>query len=141
MDPKTNIEEQRALAQRIIGPSGERVKLRAAERLAKLVLVTPTVEPSKNIERQRELALSVLSMADTEDEPIEEETAIALAENVLALDEWRQKGGFDPYSVPTALADLRAVLDYAQPDEEKDHEQHPDREHIVHAMRRLRGLL
>lgn len=41
------------------------------------------------------------------------------------------------------LTDLRAVLDYAQPDEEHDWNLNPDNgaAHIVHAMRRLRSTL
>lgn len=37
--------------------------------------------------------------------------------------------------------DLRAVLDYAQPDEEHDYDDNPDETHIVHPMRRLRLAL
>lgn len=39
------------------------------------------------------------------------------------------------------LNDLRAVLDYAQPDEEHDWNLNPEDDHIVYPMRRLRAAL
>lgn len=44
-----------------------------------------------NIAEQRELATSIMAGVEREG------AAERLAELVLALDEWRRKGGFDPY--------------------------------------------
>lgn len=68
------------------------------------------MDPNANITRQRVLAneiISNLSDLDSEQWRDEQERSDffeerardgeALAELVLALDEWRRKGGFDPY--------------------------------------------
>lgn len=44
-----------------------------------------------------------------------------------------------PYTLTDLSEDLTAVLNYAQPDEERDFEENQGDEHIVHAMRRLRA--
>lgn len=49
------------------------------------------LDPDANLKEQRELAKKILDRDDGNYE------AAALAELVLALDEWRKAGGFDPY--------------------------------------------
>lgn len=66
------------------------------------------MDPKANIKEQRELAKELLDIWDEyngEDSitAAEQSEAVAdkayrLAELVLALDEWRIKGGFDPYA-------------------------------------------
>lgn len=53
------------------------------------------MDPNENIKRQRELATK-LAEADTGPGKIAAWTR-ELAELVIALDEWRTSGGFDPY--------------------------------------------
>lgn len=53
------------------------------------------MDPIANIQEQRELANMLLS-GEAHDFV---DTAVRLAELVLALDEWRRKGGYDPYEV------------------------------------------
>lgn len=65
------------------------------------------MDPNANITRQRELAAEIKAIEGRqnptshdlrdEDWPAIAECAIELAELVQALDEWRRKGGFDPY--------------------------------------------
>ena len=60
------------------------------------------MDPLKNIERQCKLATRIQEIADNEDRDTDdllklEKLAVELAELVVALDEWRKKGGFDPY--------------------------------------------
>lgn len=59
------------------------------------------MDPIANLRDQRELARSIQHLADRRSAPRGvdwENDAVRLAELVLALDEWRMKGGFDPYS-------------------------------------------
>jgi hypothetical protein len=81
------------------------------------------MDPTTNLERQRELAAKIIALLD--EQPEEPETfrehderiadrnqhiadiANELAELVQALDEWRCKGGFDPYR-PTPQLITRA---------------------------------
>ena len=65
------------------------------------------MDPIENIREQRRLAAKIQAAWDDCDdtgevEAIESEDisehALELAELVLALDEWRRKGGFDPYT-------------------------------------------
>ena len=49
------------------------------------------MDPTANIDEQRRLAQRIL------DGEASEADVDRLAELVLALDEWRRKGGFDPY--------------------------------------------
>jgi len=55
------------------------------------------MDPNENLTRQRELATALV-----EREPVEWRSATEAAEElaglVLALDEWRRSGGFDPYA-------------------------------------------
>ncbi len=58
------------------------------------------MDPAANLSEQIEIAEEVIALADR-DEPGERrlaELAERLAELVLALDEWRRRGGFDPYA-------------------------------------------
>lgn len=52
------------------------------------------MDPKANIAEQLRHANAI--MDDSSDE-IDSFHAVSLAELVLALDEWRKKGGFDPY--------------------------------------------
>lgn len=53
------------------------------------------MDPLVNLLRQRELAQQLVESAQAGAPLVDE--AVELAELVLALDEWRRKGGFDPY--------------------------------------------
>src|SRR5436305_5736985 len=71
------------------------------------------MDPQTNLERQRELAESILAMeGKLEIRETGKPTravwhyADELAELVLALDEWRSKGGFDPYDKPQAIVHI-----------------------------------
>jgi hypothetical protein len=60
------------------------------------------MDPVANLKEQRALAAHIIVLADREDgDPNGElaECASRLAELVQALDEWRTRGGFDPYTV------------------------------------------
>jgi hypothetical protein len=71
------------------------------------------MDPIANLREQRELVAQIIALIDENtrddgtlvDDAIEEiaEAANRLAELVRALDEWRQKGGFDPYQESFAL--------------------------------------
>jgi hypothetical protein len=63
------------------------------------------MDPNANVEEQRAIAQQILDMGNTLEhretgKPTISKWALAdrLAELVLALDEWRRKGGFDPYA-------------------------------------------
>jgi hypothetical protein len=66
-----------------------------------------TMDPHANINEQRALVASLLDG----DDYIDTGDAVRLAELVLALDQWRTDGGFDPY-LPTLPDD--AVPNHAQ---------------------------
>ena len=92
------------------------------------------MDPHANIKRQRELAAKIIELIDsavpepddTMDDWTRHDAAIAdrnetiadlantLAEHVQALDEWRTKGGFDPYAPPDtdarAMDEIAAIL-------------------------------
>lgn len=60
------------------------------------------MDPQANLEEQLELAESIQGITANEDRDTDdllrvEEKAVRLAELVLAMDEWRKKGGYDPY--------------------------------------------
>lgn len=60
------------------------------------------MDPIANLNEQREVAARIMEIDDKGDyshdaNPELEAGAVRLAELVLALDEWRRKGGFDPY--------------------------------------------
>jgi hypothetical protein len=68
------------------------------------------MDPNKNVERQRELATAMGeiastspgdSWAETDMDVLEHfaELSIELCELVVALDEWRRRGGYDPYAI------------------------------------------
>ena len=68
------------------------------------------MDPKANIKRQRELAKEIHAIWDdcngdgtltAEQAEVVADKANELAELVLALDEWRRKGGFDPYANET----------------------------------------
>jgi hypothetical protein len=73
------------------------------------------VDPQANIARQRELAANIVGIIDqhTSDEgdlpdgfaQRVADNANELAELVQALDEWRLKGGFDPYGASDSIID------------------------------------
>jgi hypothetical protein len=56
------------------------------------------MDPIANLEEQRRLAAEIIASWDgTPNQAYPIPAAQRLAELVLALDEWRRKGGFDPY--------------------------------------------
>src|SRR4030095_3214047 len=75
--------------------------------LQRLYTIQDDMDPIANLKEQRELAKSIANIwhnhSDlngnlTNDQLLLiDEKAEALSELVLALDEWRSKGGFDPY--------------------------------------------
>lgn len=67
------------------------------------------MDPKANIKEQRELAKEIQAIWDdcngdgtltSEQAELVADKANRLADLVLALDEWRSKGGFDPYAKP-----------------------------------------
>lgn len=54
------------------------------------------MDPKANLKRQREIAAEIVD-CDLPDEAVANLGA-ELAELVQALDEWRLKGGYDPYT-------------------------------------------
>jgi len=56
------------------------------------------MDPVANLKEQLELANDIVKQTAEGCTFIDVETADRLAELVLALDEWRRKGGFDPYT-------------------------------------------
>jgi hypothetical protein len=59
------------------------------------------MDPAVNLGEQIELAREIIAVADRDDPRGEQHVAELgerLAELVLALDEWRRRGGFDPYA-------------------------------------------
>jgi hypothetical protein len=67
------------------------------------------MDPDANITRQRELAAEITRVTDGGSDTHREALlagsraaflAVELAELVIALDEWRLQGGYDPYGVP-----------------------------------------
>lgn len=70
------------------------------------------MDPSTNLADQRQLAARLLRTYDA-GRPIDGDDAAQLAELVLALDDWRRRGGFDPYalSATSVSAELGAPAD------------------------------
>jgi hypothetical protein len=62
------------------------------------------MDPNENLKRQRELAKEIIDGA-WKDQVSVVEAAVELAELVQALDEWRLKGGFDPYGASDSIID------------------------------------
>lgn len=54
------------------------------------------MDPVANINEQRQLARRIQDATDRSDRP-DPDDVDRLVELVLALDEWRRAGGFDPY--------------------------------------------
>jgi hypothetical protein len=80
------------------------------------------MDPKANLQEQLELAREIADLRDgvTDDMTQKEVLAIeacigskgeTLAELVLALDEWRRKGGFDPYEARLEPAEVRRRQD------------------------------
>lgn len=68
------------------------------------------MDPNANIREQRELAARLIERIEACDADFNiEENASRLAELVVALDEWRTKGGFAP--APSRESDLREGLE------------------------------
>lgn len=66
------------------------------------------MDPSANLAHQLDLARRVLAVRDrpgNTSPSLLEFAAVELAELVLALDEWRLSGGFDPYAPTDAPTD------------------------------------
>lgn len=55
------------------------------------------MDPHANIAEQLSLAASIIDSYDNDNERVDEHDAARLAELVIALDEWRKAGGFNPY--------------------------------------------
>ena len=56
------------------------------------------MDPMANVTEQLEIANEILDgPGDDPNAPTYSDEVVRLAELVLALDEWRRKGGFDPY--------------------------------------------
>lgn len=53
------------------------------------------MDPNANLNESLELAESIIAASDN-DQPIPEVDAVRLAELVVAMNEWMQKGGFSP---------------------------------------------
>ena len=78
------------------------------------------MDPHANLKRQRELAQAIIDTEDAagafgmsdEDRCANEDRARELAELVLALDDWRRRGGFDPYA--PAAGDALSVEEGAE---------------------------
>lgn len=60
------------------------------------------MDPNANIQEQREIAAEIVTIIDSTDADqrlVEiSDLASRLADLVIALDEWRSKGGYDPYA-------------------------------------------
>lgn len=56
------------------------------------------MDPNANLKRQRELAAEIIDGYGNRDASDIADLAAELAELVQALDEWRLRGGFDPYA-------------------------------------------
>lgn len=72
------------------------------------------MDPHTNIKRQLELAREQVAAADAIDreEDVQvtvSDESLALAELVIALDEWRKGGGFDPYQHKKSAGDYEVV--------------------------------
>jgi hypothetical protein len=64
------------------------------------------MDPQANIERQRKLAAEIIALEedwvpgdDVDHDNLLASYAIELCELVVALDEWRRRGGYDPYAI------------------------------------------
>lgn len=80
MDPNANIARQRALASEIL-------------------TLSDSLGAADDADNSYELAAHDEAAADTRETIAER--AVELAEHVQALDEWRSRGGFDPYAAAT----------------------------------------
>lgn len=80
------------------------------------------MDPRENIKRQRELAAKITMLRDRgqDGDSVVNVLAVQLAELVIALDEWRATGGFDPYGqtwTNAALLERIATLATDHPDD------------------------
>jgi hypothetical protein len=69
------------------------------------------MDPKANIDEQHHLATSLLDTINAgaiSQHPDIEDDVKRLCELVLALDQWRSTGGFDPYPAPSASDKARA---------------------------------
>lgn len=66
------------------------------------------MDPAANLSEQREISARLLADAYASDADYEAD-AQRLAELVQALDEWRRRGGFDPYQTQTSQSLIDAV--------------------------------
>lgn len=55
------------------------------------------MDPKANLAEQLRLSSRIVYQYENE-KPLNEENVYRLAELVIALDEWRRKGGFSPYA-------------------------------------------
>lgn len=87
------------------------------------------MDPNANITEQRELAQRIVARPQTilshgddkSDRYSLPDSAARLAELVIALDEWRRSGGFDPYAQSSDLRDeIKAALEGDSNDAEHD---------------------
>jgi hypothetical protein len=60
-----------------------------------LVPKRTNMDPNANLKETLELAEAITAASDNE-QPINEDDAVRLAELVIAMNEWMQKGGFCP---------------------------------------------
>lgn len=56
------------------------------------------MDPHANLKQQRELARGLIASYSRPPHEVDGADAAELAEHVLALDDWRLSGGFDPYA-------------------------------------------
>jgi hypothetical protein len=59
------------------------------------------MDPTANLQEQLMLSSRIIYQIEN-DRPVRLEDSHRLAELVVALDEWRRSGGFDPYTSPEA---------------------------------------
>lgn len=55
------------------------------------------MDPHANVRKQRELARGLIASYHRPPHEVDGADAAELAEHVLALDDWRLNGGYDPY--------------------------------------------
>jgi hypothetical protein len=111
------------------------------------------MDPNATLTELRELAAEQLADDRFGSEERSEARADRMANLIEALDQWLSRQGHPPKPWATMNGwpsqgddempyDLRALLDYVQPDEEKDFERLEEgndaESHIVHRIRRLR---
>lgn len=71
------------------------------------------MDPVANLREQLELSRKIIDLGDRRSAPrgvAWEDDCLRLAELVVALDEWRKKGGFDPYGSLDLSAPIAALV-------------------------------